>query len=365
MRPASPDEWKIIESLLPSGWQDAARELKAFERARYMPDPPALLRLLLFHAVNDAGLRETVSQARAAGIADMSQVALLKRIRKSADWLAWIVAGLCEQLRGPARVPAGLRPRAVDSVVIQGAASSGTEWRLRYCIDLVTLSCDWLELADANGGEGLEQLLIREGDVLIADRNRLRPEAARSARRQGAHLVVRLRSNPARMTDPGGEPFQVLAHAQRLKVGEVGAWPVRWLVPRAEPIQGRVVATRLPAPLAERAERRRVEESKRRGWSPAPRSLKASRFVMLFATLPEEMLDPRRVLELYRLRWQIEPAFKRMKRLVERGQLPHRDPRAARGWMQGKLLVSLVLETLFRNARVHSPWGYDFEKALQ
>ena len=45
----------------------------AFQRARYVTDPARLLRLLLFHAVNDGGLRQTVAQARGSGIATMSQ----------------------------------------------------------------------------------------------------------------------------------------------------------------------------------------------------------------------------------------------------------------------------------------------------
>ncbi len=52
MTSAHTDEWKIIEGLLPSGWEDAAREQKAFRRVRYTSAPGALLRLLLFHAVS-------------------------------------------------------------------------------------------------------------------------------------------------------------------------------------------------------------------------------------------------------------------------------------------------------------------------
>jgi hypothetical protein len=72
------DEWRVIEGLLPAQWREAARELGTFRRARYIMDPAQLLRLLLFHAVNDAGLRQTVAQARGSGVATMSQVALFQ-----------------------------------------------------------------------------------------------------------------------------------------------------------------------------------------------------------------------------------------------------------------------------------------------
>ncbi|MGC8520117.1 MAG: hypothetical protein ACP5P4_16615 [Steroidobacteraceae bacterium] len=85
VQPAQGDEWSVIESLLPTGWKEAAREKKVFRRARYTMAPGPLLRVLLCDAVNQGGLRETVAQARASGIVSMSQVALLKRLRTSSD----------------------------------------------------------------------------------------------------------------------------------------------------------------------------------------------------------------------------------------------------------------------------------------
>src|SRR5689334_23142221 len=119
MQPIKRDEWSVIETLLPEGWREAAREKRAFRRARYTLDPAPLLRLLLFHAVNSDGLRETVAQARASGIASMSQVALLKRLRTCSAWLAWIGMQLCQKLCDQPRLPESLRPRAVDSTTVQ------------------------------------------------------------------------------------------------------------------------------------------------------------------------------------------------------------------------------------------------------
>jgi hypothetical protein len=82
---------------------------------------------------------------------------------------------------------------------------------------------------------------------------------------------------------------------------------------------------------------------------------------MLFTTLPAAMLAAPAVLELYRFRWQIELAFKRLKQLLRLGRLPHKDPRAAQTWILAKLVVALLLETLYRNARAISPWGYRFQ----
>lgn len=361
MRPSADDEWKVIESLLPADWTGAAREQGAFKRARYKTEPAALLRLLLFHAVNDGGLRETVAQARASGIADMSQVALLKRLRTSGKWLAWIGAGLCRSLREEPRLPRGLRPRAVDSTTVQGPASKGTEWRVHYSLDLTTLTCDWYELTDAHGGELLERTPMKKGDVLLGDRNYLRPAGVRAAVQAGAHVLLRLRWTHSAMHDKRGHEFHVLQHAKRLKVGQVGEWPVLLLDPDGKPIAGRVVATKLPAPVAAKAERRATKSSTKKSKKPDPRSLQAAHFVMVFTTLPATKLAAVDVMEFYRFRWQIELAFKRLKQLLRFGRLPHKDPRAAQSWILAKLVIALLLETLYRNARAISPWGFRFQ----
>lgn len=361
MQPVANDEWRVIESLLPSEWREAAREQGAFRRARYTAEPASLLRLLLFHAVNGGGLRETVAQARVAGIAAMSQVALLKRLRTSGRWLAWIASGLCHALREEPRLPEGMRPRAVDSTTVQGPASKGTEWRVHYALDLRSLSCDWFELTDAHGGERLERTPMQKGDVLLADRNYLRPAAVRAATDAQAHVLLRLRWAHSPMLGSSGGKFSALDHVRRLKVGQIGEWPVALLNPDGEPIAGRVVATRLPAPVAAKAERRAAKTSIKKRKKPDPRSLEAAHFVMSFTTLPAPLLAAVDVLELYRFRWQIELAFKRLKQLLKLGRLPHKDPRAAQSWILAKLVIALLIETLYRNTRAISPWGYRLE----
>jgi Transposase DDE domain len=361
MKVGTDDEWRVIERLLPAGWKEAARERGAFRRARYTSDPASLLRLLLFHAINDGGLRETVAQARASGIAQISQVALFKRLRSSGAWLAWLGAELARVLREQPRLPQELRPRAIDSTTVQGPASKGTQWRVHYSLDLVDLNCDWIELTDAQGAELLERTPMQRGDVLLADRNYLRPVGIQAAAEAGAYVLLRLRWSHSPMVDHCQRPFNALQQAKKLRVGQVGVWPVKLPIAAGQAVSGRVVATRLPALLAAKAERRATKYASRKGKQLDPRTLQAAHFVMIFTTLPAMLLSASDVLELYRYRWQIELAFKRLKQLLKLGHLPHQSPDIARTWILAKLVVALLLETLYRNARAFSPWGYRLE----
>ena len=99
----------------------------------------------------------------------MSAVALHKRLKTSGPWLRWIAAELCRRLQDRPVVPEALRPRAVDSTTIQRPGKTTSTWRVHYSLDLVSLGCDWHQLTDSKGAEGLERTPVRPGDVLIGD----------------------------------------------------------------------------------------------------------------------------------------------------------------------------------------------------
>ena len=91
---------------------------------------------------------------------------------------------------------------------------------------------------------------------------------------------------------------------------------VRRLRPVAAPDGG---GRARPAPAAQR-------NAAKRGRIPDPRSLEAAGFVPLLTSLPPAEFPPGRVLALYRLRWQVELAFKRLKSLLGLGALPAKTP---------------------------------------
>lgn len=356
------DEWAVIERLLPEGWCEQARVTGAFRRARYIRDPATLLRLLLLHAANDRGLRETTAKAGAAGLAKLSPVALFLRLRTSAPWLAWIAAGLARAMRADASTPLGRRLRAVDSTTIQGPASTTSGWRLHYSLDLSELACDWCALTDGRGAEAFERIPVMPGDVLVADRAFFRTPGVRHVVEAGGDLVARLRWRHARLEDARGRQVHALTLARRLRVGQVGDWPVRLPLAGGGSIAGRVVAVRLPHALASRAQRRVERRAVRKQHATTDRrTLEAARYVLLFTTLPAEQVDAATVTEIYRFRWQIELAFKRHKQILQIGRLPHKDPAAAQGWILSKLVMALLLERLYRNAVAISPWGHRVE----
>jgi hypothetical protein len=74
------EDWRILTTLLPAGRKShdpsgAVRRLRGFDSV------DGLLRTLLPHVGSGYSLRETAVRAKAAGWAEVSDVALLKRLR--------------------------------------------------------------------------------------------------------------------------------------------------------------------------------------------------------------------------------------------------------------------------------------------
>ncbi len=82
-------QWAVVMHFLPRGWQDAAWTYGAITRLRAIQSAEALLRLFFAYAWNDWSLRTTAAWARRIGLADISDVAVLKRLRHASAWLGF------------------------------------------------------------------------------------------------------------------------------------------------------------------------------------------------------------------------------------------------------------------------------------
>ena len=87
-----------------------------------------------------------------------------------------------------------------------------------------------------------------------------------------------------------------------------------------------------------------------------PETLAAAAYVIVLTTLMQPSVPD--IMEFYRRRWQIELSFKRLKSLLQLGHLKKTDKEGAKAWLQGKLLVACLIESLILTAERFPPWGY-------
>jgi hypothetical protein len=115
--------WSRIVALL--GGEEAltssARDHKAFVRPREVKCASDVLRLAFLYGPGGHSLRSVAAMASAAGLADVSDVAVLDRLKRAADWLQ----SLCRERLARVAQEIGVEPterpiRIVDGTRLEG-----------------------------------------------------------------------------------------------------------------------------------------------------------------------------------------------------------------------------------------------------
>ena len=355
------EDWLVVQSMLPLGWEAKARELGAFRRGRAIPDAATLLRVMLIHLAQGCGLRETAVRAKQGGLASLSDVAILKRLRACGEWFKWMSESLRQkwlpEFPMEAQAWQGRRVRLVDGTMVSEPGDTGSQWRLHYAVGLPALNCDEVIITKSSDGETLKRFTVERGDILIGDRGYAHRAGIAHVVRHGGDVIIRTNLVTLPLLNASGVRVDPLLALRTLRVGECGDWRVCVQGDGKQLIEGRLCAVKKSEAAAHKAQRRVQRESQRSGSTMRPETLEAAGYVFVFSTLPDT-IPAHTVMELYRGRWQIELAFKRLKSLVQLGHLKKIDAQAARAWLQGKLLVAFMLDALLETTERISPWGY-------
>jgi hypothetical protein len=301
-----------------------------------------------------------VARARRARLASLSDVALLKRMRQAGPWLQALAKGMleCSPLRSSfGAVPEGRRLRVVDATHVSEPGSTGTDWRIHFVLQLPSLDCDFFEITDQSGGESFRRLPVEPGDIVLGDRGYCHREGVAHVVAAGGDVVVRLNASSFPLRDTEGERLDLLATLRTLRDLEPGSWPVSFEA-QGRRWPARLCAIRKSPEAAERARQKILKLASKKSKVVQPGTLEAAEYIFVLTTPGLETFSAAEVLDLYRARWQVELAFKRMKSLFGVGHLPKYDPLSARAWLHAKLLAVLIVERLGHEVRFFSPWGF-------
>lgn len=340
--------------------ESSAWEQKAFRQARGVPDVAALLRLALSYGPAGMSLREVTAWAEASEVARLSRTALMNRLRGAADWLG-VVAGALAAGRAAVSGRLGERPFClVDGSTVCAPGSRTASWRLHVAYDPVAERFLTIELTDAHGAERLERAAVTRGEIRIGDRgNATRPEGVRAISDGPGDYVLRVGWRGLHWLDPEGGRFDVLAFLER--IGEAGIGEAAVQVGRARhktgftPVPARMIAVKLPPDVAERARKQARRASAKGGKQIDPGTLTAAGYLLLLTSLDAKHYPAERVAALYRLRWQVELAIKRLKSILHIDRLPAKDPDLARAWLYAHLIAAFLIDDLAQVLRGDIP----------
>jgi len=297
-----------------------ALETKAIRRKRKIGDGASLLRLALARGPGGFSLRQTSGWMSLQEIGELSNPGVHYRLTQAADFLAAVVGRLLAAktpgatLRWPGRTL-----HLADGTCISKPGSKGTDRRVHGVFDLGSGGFSHLELTDAHGAEALARGAPVAGEIRIGDRNYARVPVLQRFLAEGdgtADFIVRLGWNVLQLSTPEGQPFDLIEYLRHLLAGAA-----------PHDVTLRAAGGRGQAALALRLiVRRKTQEA-----------TEATR------------------LALYRLRWQIELAFKRLKTLVHIDRLPTRTKQTSRSWLYAHLILALLGDELSQEFPESSP----------
>jgi len=323
-----------------------ARDTKAFLRPREIKSAVDLLRIILAYCLGGMGLRSTSAWAASIGLADLSNVALLGRLRNSTEWMQRLVGALvatnCEA------AAKGRRIRLLDATTVPRSGvkvrSSGGVWRLHAGFDLPSERFSFFELTDETQPEHLERIPLVAGEIVIADRGYMGTERLAAVIAAGVDAIVRSGWRRVSWLDEGGRKLDLIAAL--LDAEKTGRIDRNIAIARkhGEPMQVRLVAFRKsPEEAAKSRLKARREASKETAKMDAG-TLVAADWMLLVTTLPRDQFPADDIAELYRSRWRIEMAFKRLKSIIGLAGPPGQDVQVAKTWVLAHLLMILLLE---------------------
>src|SRR5207244_3998670 len=322
-----------------------ARETRAFLRPREITNAVDLLRLILAYCLGERGLRSTVAWATSVGLVDISNVALLYRLRQCGDWFAMLVG----QVRAATAPPAsrGRMIRIIDATSVpkgSEARKKNKVWRIHSAFDLPQERFGHFELTDQQAGETLDRIPVVQGEIRLADRAYLQPDRMASVIDAGADVVIRAGWKSACWLDSKGDALDLVAELRKAAARGLIDRPI-WIKRKSgEPLALRLVAVKKPAQAAAEARRKARRAAQRGGHQLSKRTLNAADWVILVTSLKPTEFATADVLALYRLRWRIELGFKRLKSLIGLKGPPGIDERSARPHVLAHLLTILLLE---------------------
>ena len=349
------DQFSELLSQLPAALDldQLARQTKAIERPRKLDSGTNLLRLALARGPGGLSLSATAAWATMLGFPSMSDPGVKYRLDKAVGFLNEVMSRqLAAKSAGASVRWAGRILRASDGTCISKRGSKGTDWRVHAVYDLGRAGFSHLDLTDGHGAEAIDRGAPIPGEVRIGDRNYATAPALQRFRQESANqadFIVRVRWRGFSLSRPDGRIFDLIDHLCTLPntnmvphevMVQAKAGPLEPLLPL------RLIIQRKSTEATEATHKKLLSEASRKQKTLDPRSLVAAEFMILGTSLPAEGYPAEEVLAVYRLRWQIELAFKRLKSLLHIDKLPTHTEAASRSWLYAHLIMALLCDDL-------------------
>jgi hypothetical protein len=333
---------------MPEGYENACFDEKAIQRKRGITNPDDLMMLVLFHLLQGCSLLEISTIATLTKIGDISDVAFMKRFEKCNGWFKRIISDLVTNGMIPYQKPELLENYniiAVDATDVKEKGRSGRIYRLHFALDLFKMESLQYSITTQKIGETLRNFRIGNKDLVVADRAYASLSGIEHCLNNGGNFILRFKKNCFKLFDVDGNTVELLDHLRSLGDGKALNLNVFASGADGKKITLRVCAKRKTADDIAQTQKRLHQKESKMQEKISDDAIEYNQYIILITALPDE-INADQILEIYRLRWQVEIYFKRLKTIMDFGELPKRRPDSVMAWLNGKLMVALLIEKI-------------------
>jgi IS4 transposase len=228
--------------------------------------------------------------------------------------------------------------------------SDKADYRLHYAIGLFDLGMKEMALTTTETGEKVSNFkTFGANDIVIGDRVYCSIQGIEYLLGRKSGFLLRFGTRRFHLYNRHGRAVNILGYFKGLKPGGSGEKTLYYEYEgEYKPLRFCVMRKTKEAEQKGLETLRKARMRKHGNKELSKAQVAYNRYVIIATSIDAA---PELILDLYRQRWHIELAFKRLKSLFKYHEIPVHVEQSARAWFYGKLLLAALCETWVNKGR--------------
>jgi len=352
------NDWDVILSKLPSNWKEMCQEMGISSVGKYVfTDPEVIMKVMLCYLISGDSFKTVAHRTVSQGLlSHVSDAAILNKFRKCESYFKELSTAMIKEKCRTALEDTNFNwvIRAVDGTYITAPETRDNNMILHTSINITNGFIDYVEVTDSHEKETLKRFTVKRDEIILADRGYGYRGDVSYVVEKGAHVIVRVNENTFPCFNADGSRFDFINKFKGMKDFEERYFDV-FFEYEGSKINGRICAIKRGYDNTQRAIKEMTRNAQKHGKLPSEKAKALAGYIFVFTSLNARQMSGANILRLYKMRWQIEIYFKKLKSLFALGTPPTRSSQSLAVWIHGKILATLLIEGLAEDARPFSP----------